>query len=621
MKKIYLLLLVLFSVSEMKGQGCLLTYNYDSVSTTYSFSVLPTTLTSYFAWDFGDSTITFTSSTTMAHQFTLPGNYSVCVAEIDSFTQNTVSYCCVTVHYQTTSGCYFHFVFPDPLDGSIVDFTSGTNNGIIPTWDFGDGSIGTGNTVSHTYPTPGLYMTCMTSVSFFDTCFYCQQILITNVGPQPCSFTTYLDTTGTYLATFDFVANSSANTVTWDFGDGGSGTGINTHHLYTTFGTFTVCATEYDSLGVQVCQVCNPVLISLGTSCSFIAIPGGGPLNTFFFQANFDTTLYHGVWDFGDGTTITAGSNVHHTYTGGPGPYLVCMNQIEIITQAIVCTYCMHVSGPNPNPCNANFTSVPYGLDVYFVDYSTVDPAITSYTWDFGDGTSSHLRFPIHTYSIPGTYTACLTILNSTCADTLCQTLVVDSTIITPVFCTAYFIFTQLSPYQLAVVNLSSGTNLSFLWDFGDGGTSTAAYPIHNYATFGSYQICLTVADANGCTNTYCDSLSVDSSGMIIYRSSVVGFTINVIAPNQLNSVKDISPSLISSVYPNPSQDRIFITSTLNSGVMKYSILSFTNQKVKEGQMGNGKNELDISELSPGIYFIELKTMNGERSFARFIKE
>ncbi|HQV99947.1 MAG TPA: T9SS type A sorting domain-containing protein, partial [Bacteroidia bacterium] len=156
----------------------------------------------------------------------------------------------------------------------------------------------------------------------------------------------------------------------------------------------------------------------------------------------------------------------------------------------------------------------------------------------------------------------------------------------------------------------------------GDGSTSTAAYPIHNYATTGSYNICLTVADANGCTSTYCDSLSVDSTGMITYRSSTVGFTINVVSPTQLNTVsidENIS-SLISSIYPNPAKDRIFVTSTPKSGATNYSILSISSQLVKAGSINAEKTEIDIADLSPGIYFLEVRNSGGEKSFARFIK-
>ncbi len=110
---------------------------------------------------------------------------------------------------------------------------------------------------------------------------------------------------------------------------------------------------------------------------------------------------------------------------------------------------------------------------------------------------------------------------------------------------------------------------------------------------------------------------------MIVYRSTNVGFTINVISPSQLNtiSVQENNPSLISNIFPNPSKDRIFITSSAKTGVMNYSILSISNQKILEGKISGEKSEVDISQLSPGIYFFEVVNSSGQRSFDRFIKE
>ena len=171
-------------------------------------------------------------------------------------------------------------------------------------------------------------------------------------------------------------------------------------------------------------------------------------------------------------------------------------------------------------------------------------------------------------------------------------------------------------------MNLSSGTNLSFAWDFGDGSTSNAAYPIHNYSTTGSFIICLTVADGSGCTNTYCDSLTVDSTGMITYRSTNVGFTINVVSPAQLStvSIDDNISSLISNIYPNPSKDRIVVTYPSKSDATNYSILSISSQLMSTGKISGEKTEINISDLSPGIYFLEVRNGDGEKTFARFIK-
>lgn len=619
MKKIYLLLLVLFSFTEMKGQGCIINYAYDSTTTVFDFAVAPVSGTSVFRWDFGDSTGIYTTGNIATHSYTNFGNYLVCVNEFDTVLQSIVDACCINIAYNNTAGCSFYAASSNGLN---IDFTANASSASTITWDFGDGQTGSGFANTHNYFSPGTYNVCMTSSSFLGNCSYCQLVTVVN---NSCYFTSSIDSLDPSVAHFSFAPFDPSNIVTWNFGNGNSATGLNPSNQYTAPGTYTVCVTETDSIGTVICSVCNPITIQPSITCYFTAIPAlGAPLNTFFFNASFDSTIYSAVWDFGDGISYgTQGPFTQHTYPSGPGIYYACMQLIENTTQNVVCTYCQALSMGGPTPCQANFTTVPFGLDAYFIDYSSADPAVTTYTWDFGDGSPlSTARFPIHTYGIPGTYNVCLSIMNSACADTICQSIVVDSTIIAPVFCTSYFIFTQLSPYQLAVVNLSSGTNLSFMWDFGDGSTSNAAYPIHNYSSTGTFQICLTVADGSGCTNTYCDSLTVDSTGMITYRSTAVGFTINVVSPTQLNtvSVDENISSLISNFYPNPASDRIFVTVTSKSTATKYSILSISSQKIKEGKISGEKSEIDISDLSPGIYFLEVRNSSGEKSFGRFIK-
>ncbi len=601
-------------------QNCTITSVYDSLTTTYTFATTPNGINTSIIWNFGDSTSGV--GQTVSHQFAASGAYAICATEIDITTQNVISYCCYSLNATGTSTtCFFTAVSPN---GTDFTFSSNASSTASVTWDFGDGAVGTGLASAHTYVTSGVYNVCMTTTDFLGSCTSCQAITV-STGPQPCTIFAVQDSINPATYFFTFNPINPSNQIQWTFGDGATASNVtNVSHTYNSpAGVYTVIAVEYDSTGTMVCQAGIGVQVGPSANCSFTFSPLSLLTNTYLFTTSYDSTLYVPVWDFGDGISYTGGAMEQHSYATG-GVYFVCMILVDIITQNIVCTTCLQVAVPTgPTTCTANFTTVPFGLDAYFIDYSSTDPAVTTYTWDFGDGSPLNTsRFPVHTYGIPGTYNVCLSILNSSCADTMCQTIVVDSTIIAPVFCTSYFVFTQLSPYQLAVVNLSSGTNLSFMWDFGDGSTSTAPYPIHNYASTGSYNICLTVADANGCTSTYCDSLSVDSTGMITYRSSTVGFTINVVSPTQLNTVsidENIS-SLISSIYPNPAKDRIFVTSTPKSGATNYSILSISSQLVKAGSINAEKTEIDIADLSPGIYFLEVRNSGGEKSFARFIK-
>ena len=107
MKKIYLLLLILFSFAEMKGQGCVINMAYDSTTTVFDFAVAPVSGTSVFNWDFGDSTGIYTTGNIATHSYANFGTYLVCVTEYDTVLLTTVDFCCLNVIYNNTAGCSF----------------------------------------------------------------------------------------------------------------------------------------------------------------------------------------------------------------------------------------------------------------------------------------------------------------------------------------------------------------------------------------------------------------------------------------------------------------------------------------------------------------------------------
>ena len=101
-----------------------------------------------------------------------------------------------------------------------------------------------------------------------------------------------------------------------------------------------------------------------------------------------------------------------------------------------------------------------------------------SFYWDFGDGDTSSAISPSHVYSSSGPFTVCLIHDDGCNQDTICQT-------ISPSFCPSPTpAFTDSTDLLLAYfTNLSSSTgNASWLWDFGDGNTSTQTIPFTNTA-------------------------------------------------------------------------------------------------------------------------------------------
>lgn len=177
-----------------------------------------------------------------------------------------------------------------------------------------------------------------------------------------------------------------------------------------------------------------------------------------------------------------------------------------------------------------SFATNPNGAYV-FTDNSTYVQGFVanSYYWDFGDGSASTQQNPTHYYPNPGTYTVCQYITGSVpgtsfvCADTFCTTITTCNTLV------GGFSFVNNNP---PAITFSSFMNSNYLpitysWDFGDGSSSTnGPTEIHTYAWPGTYNVCLTATDANGCTQVYCQPVTVNPVGCGNINASFSG-TVN----------------------------------------------------------------------------------------------
>jgi PKD repeat protein len=149
-------------------------------------------------------------------------------------------------------------------------------------------------------------------------------------------------------------------------------------------------------------------------------------------------------------------------------------------------------------------------LDVEFSSAGSDDPdgTIVSYAWDFGDGNTSSDPNPTHTYAA-GTWTATLYTVDN--EGGIASTTVQVVANLAPTAVAGSDVTEGDGPLEVAFTGSGSTDAddevVSYEWDFGDGGTSTAADPTHTYAP-GVWTATLTVTDSRGATST--DTIEID---------------------------------------------------------------------------------------------------------------
>jgi PKD repeat protein len=145
----------------------------------------------------------------------------------------------------------------------------------------------------------------------------------------------------------------------------------------------------------------------------------------------------------------------------------------------------------NP-PCNNNssFTTIDNGNNNYsFTNTSTGN--VTSYLWDFGDGNTSTLANPSHTYLNDSTYTICLTVNDgNSCTSTYCDSLIICGI-------TSSFNYIDNGNGNYTFNNTSTGNISTTFWNFGDGTTSNSSNSNHTFLANGTFVVQLISFDSN----------------------------------------------------------------------------------------------------------------------------
>ncbi|RYE20175.1 MAG: PKD domain-containing protein, partial [Sphingobacteriales bacterium] len=299
----------------------------------------------------------------------------------------------------------------------------------------------------------------------------------------------------------------------WDFGDGSpriTTTVADTAHTFTAVGTYLVMLIAEDS---STCNIRDTAYVNIivgdnkaNLGFTFTKLPPCESTTMRFTNTSTPTTGSFGprafVWDYGDGSppdTTSLNPPRDHTYPG-PGTYIVRLTMIDP-------AFC---NAPDfiqdtiriNSLVKAQFTTPALGCAPYQATFDNTSLAGTDFLWEFGDGNASTDMYPTHTYLNPGTYRVRLIAEDlTTCnlRDTSAYfTITVESK---P---TAAFTWGPNPPVENTPVqftNTSSGA-IRYLWNFGDGESSTLTNPLHQYNATDTFRVELIAYTAAGCTDT-----------------------------------------------------------------------------------------------------------------------
>ncbi|MEM8889454.1 MAG: PKD domain-containing protein, partial [Bacteroidota bacterium] len=464
----------------------------------------------------------------------------------------------------------FNF-FSSDLDMTISN-TSTSSTNMSFSWDFGDGNSSTDTNPNHTYAAPGTYTVCLLATNDCGTDTLCRSITLN--CPKPDAG--YIYSANELQVSFQ-EGSIRSTSFSWDFGDGNTSTDADPSHTYAQAGTYNVCL-----VAISICGT--------DTFCQDITVSCPGPDADFSYQStNLEVSFSDQSvdaesisWDFGDGNMSSLENPVHSYDT--IGTYEVCMIVSNICGSDTLCQT-IEVDCPLPT---AAFGYDASQLNVIFLNQSSHS---TGYVWDFGDGNTSNLPRPFHSYDLPGTYTVCQTVLNDCGQDSVCQTVVVSCP--GPQASFSY----DLNGLSLTLYNNSS-TGAEYNWDFGDGNTSKDFEPVHNFDSIGTYMVSLE-------TSTICGA---DTVSMEVEVSSATS-----ISPDQLLAV---------SVYPNPSTGIFFLEiEDLKGDKLNIQVTDIRGRQVLASDLkvlgAKAKEQIDLSGNPQGIYFLNVQA--GKKRFVKKI--
>ncbi len=377
------------------------------------------------------------------------------------------------------------------IDENEVTFTNFSTGGDTYLWDLGDGNSSTEENPVHTYADDGDYVVILTVTN---ECGENMTTTTITISLLPiASFQTVGETAdcATFSIEFESTSTNNPDEFEWVF-EGGSpatSTMANPTVAYSEVGDFDVTLTVTNANGSN--SITMPDFVSVFDEPISAFTYAENELMVSFVDGSIGGDIY--AWDFGDGN-MSDEVNPVHEYSA-EGVYIVELtvtNQCgtNISTQTI----------NNYTPVTANFSSNNTAgcadLVIEFGDESSEN--VTEWLWTFEGGipATSAEENPVVTYAEAGQYNVVLTVSHPESSETIT---LVDYIAVSDVPITSFEYFDDI--FDVDFTNTTVEGN-SYLWNFGDGNTSTEENPSYTYEAEGDYEVILTATNTCGVTTS-----------------------------------------------------------------------------------------------------------------------
>ena len=362
-------------------------------------------------------------------------------------------------------------------------------------WDFGDGEGSTVFSPNHVYVNSGTFSVILTVInSQGDVADHTELVTVHPSGtlnflissPNKCVSSTFAFTNLSNIPSGNFTSYS------WNFGDGNSVSGLNTSHVYAGFGTYTITLTTLtnNSCSNSFSKILE-VYPEAAVNFSFANVCVDKAVQ-FTNLTTVGSGLVSYAWNFGDANTSIE-INPNHTYATAAG-YSV---SLTATTEKGCITNSVKQATTFPIPVVSFAIGEPcFGANATFTNQSTISSGTMTHAWNFGDGNSSTDVSPVHLYSAVGNFSVSLEVTsNNGCKVTVSKFLYVSPKPI------VNFSFSDLC-FGVSAEFVNNTTvaegEVTYAWDFGDTKTSPAINPVHQYTTYGDFDVTLQASASNG---------------------------------------------------------------------------------------------------------------------------